>query len=90
MRTETIYKARIKAGYRYVNEYPGPCARQLATFDEELKRRMDHYDWYEARQRYFDEPTPEGREAMNAAYRRYQSHPREQAKAAKWREGNGI
>ena len=44
MRTRTIYKARLKAGLRYVNEYPGPCARQLATFEAELLRRMDERD----------------------------------------------
>ena len=44
MKSTTIYKARIKAGHRYVNLYPGPCGRQLATFHDETLRRLDERD----------------------------------------------
>ena len=108
MRTQTIYRAMTGA-YRTiiftqtVDDFLHRKARQWAKFERELLRRMDHYDWYEARQRYFDacdalgihpERREQARESarleMNAAYKRFAAHPREQAKAAAWRKENGI
>ena len=108
MRTRTIFEAWHKT----IQAYPPPLQvyerdrkrlRQNIAFQAEFERRMDHYDWYEARQRYFDESDPLGykngennaaREAarleMNAAYMRFAAHPREQAKADAWRKENGI
>lgn len=95
MRTRTIFEAWQKT----IPPSPPPLQvyerdrirlRQNIAFEDEFERRMDHYDWYEARQRYFDDPTEPNRKAMNAAYMRFAAHPREQAKAAKWRKENGI
>lgn len=98
MRTRTIFEAHQAVSHRYYvwlssGRDKARYQRQLSTFEAELLRRMDHYDWYEARQRFFDAPhNLNGKEQndMNAAYMRFAAHPREQARVAAWRKANGI